>query len=464
MQIDDSFYDIYLSDWDFTRQSIGVNFGTLSPYTTTEADLIKKLTKAKRGRFITQMYAGVCAIGTYSFGMVVGWSSPITYEMLLTSSEGENATSIENIEDDHYAWIISITALGCCMGIFPAFLLLEQIGPRLYMILANFLLIILWGVMAIVTTYSIFMVVRLMTGFAAVSFLICGETILTDCTTKYYMRYTMMMFNSSMVLGIVITYVMGGLWGKSKTCTICCSVCAFHILLLYFAKDSPVILYARNPVEAIKALAWYLGKTNIQLKVKQIKKQHERRRLESSSDLYKKYLLSSKAVLKGTLTVFGLIFFEVSSGYYALLFYNVSLFREFQHKDSQYKVLGSIYFGVCLWIVTVISSYIHYPIPCGVKKPLMISSILITFNLAASALYLTFMEPSIDSRTHLMVPVILFGTFIICFEAGLSFYPKVFLKDVLPDQVYPLIRSLITFFHWLMIFFMLRFFFPVGRI
>lgn len=258
------------------------------------------------------------------------------------------------------------------------------------------------------------------------------------------------MYQSALLLGVLTTWAMGQIMEEESDTYICASFCLFHVILLSILPESPVFLYEKSPSQAEKALIWYRGRKEIYTEMRDLKQYSEARKLDPEAN---EAMLYSKVVVKAILIVMGIKFFSMSSGYYIFLFYNVDMVHELGENVD--NIIDTMFYGVMMFLCNVISMTIHYRSSFSIRKPLILSSALVTLILTAFTFHL-YVEKNLkvkfDPLTERIITVVCVCCLVTAYETGLSIYAEMALIDYVPNEVYPRARNILKVWHWFLVF------------
>ncbi|KAK9692484.1 Major Facilitator Superfamily [Popillia japonica] len=259
------------------------------PYSMTEEVLQERAKKVNAGRFITQAYAGVVAsVSSVSFGTVLGWSSPairIAIDKVYRGQETLNPAF-------DLSWVASLGPLGCALGVPVWSYFNIKLGPRKTMLIQSPLLLLTWALIANAEEHvegkdiNLELAMRFFCGFFAISNRICGESLLQDAVHRHYLMRMVIPYRSSVNLGVLITYCLAYSISEQYFAIVNCVIVVIHFILLVISPESPVYLYDKNLKKAEASLAWYRGKSNIYVEMRNIKKDSDIRKLDQAARLW----------------------------------------------------------------------------------------------------------------------------------------------------------------------------------
>lgn len=290
---------------------------------------------------------------------------------------------------------------------------------------------------------------RFFCGFLSISYMVSGECLLIDTVHQKNLQHMLVMYQSSLLLGVLVTWLMGQLLNETTATWICATFCAFHAGMLLVLPESPVYLFNISTLQAERSLAWYRGRKQIYTEMRDIKQYSDMRKVDPQAT---EAMLYSKVVLKAILIVLGIKFFSISSGYYIFLFYNVDMVHEMV--DMVDNVHDTMFYGLLMYICNFVSMMVHYRSTMSIRKPLILSSALVTLTLSAftAYLYMLYMGLLVSEILERLVPVICVCFLVISYETGLSCYAEIALIDYVPHEVYPRARNILKVWHWFLVF------------
>ncbi|GJQ71636.1 hypothetical protein Trydic_g11335 [Trypoxylus dichotomus] len=264
------------------------NRNTAGPYYMTEEILQERAKKINAGRFITQAYAGILAsVSSVSFGTVLGWSSPAI--RIAIDKESSGIAALDSSFD--LSWVAALGPLGCALGVPVWSYFNIKLGPKTTMLVQAPLLFITWIIIAYVEeardevykNNDLELAMRFFCGFFAISYRICGETLLQDTVHKHYLRRMVVPYRSFVNLGVLLTYVMGYSISERYFAIVNCVIVLIHFIMLILCPESPVYLYDKNLKKAEASLSWYRGKSNIYVEMRNIKKDADIRKVDPAA-------------------------------------------------------------------------------------------------------------------------------------------------------------------------------------
>lgn len=283
--------------------------------------------------------------------------------------------------------------------------------------------------------------------------MVSGECLLVDTVHHTNLQHMFVMYQSSVLLGVLLTWIMGQLLDKFTTTTICAALCALHAILLSFLPESPIYLYDTSAIKAENSLAWYRGRKDIYSEMRAIKQYSDMRKIDPAAN---DAMLYSKVVIKGLLIAMGIKFFSISSGYYVFLFYSVNTVHELVLMvDNFYDAL---IYGGFMYISSFVSLMIQYRKNYPIRKPLILSSTLVTIILVtfSAHLFVASTFPQMNEYAKRLIPIICVCLLIPAYECGLSSYAETALSDYMPYEVYPKARIIMKIWHWLLVFLLVK--------
>lgn len=347
---------------------------------------------------------------------------------------------------------------GCSVGIAPWSYSINKIGPKNTMVLQTPFYILTCVIMITIRTIETYITARFFSGFLMVSYYMGAEKLLMDTIHHGYLDYMLVLFNSSVPLGILISYIVGN-YSIIWLGVMCAVIPLVNMLLLSLLPESPVFLYDRSERKAEISLGWYRGKANIKTALQSIRKDSDVRKMGTETF---KYMFYSKVVLKGFFIAEGVNFFRVFSGYYVFIFYNLLVWRNLPSVFNSFT--DAMIFGSCLYISNLIGNIVHSRKTLGVQKPLLISCTLVAIALTIITLDIFLIEEHFTEYNKRRLNWIHFAAlnfFVVSYEIGLGTYPDILLYEYLPYQVYPTVRMISRTLYWFQIFLVTKYFITI---
>ncbi|XP_017778220.1 PREDICTED: facilitated trehalose transporter Tret1-like [Nicrophorus vespilloides] len=440
------------NDSSRSGSSTNVNFRNRHPYSMNEQTLRARNEFVNRGRYITQLYLAVTvSMGAFCYGIVLGWTTPTV--RLAMESETINGL-------DTYANIASLIPLGCCIGGLFFNLLCQQKGPKKTMLTIAPIQLIIWVLLMFFKGLTVSCALLFLSSFFSVGFIICGEVLLQDTVHSLNLQHLYLMFTTSTYAGITLTYVCGLMAHKLNYYYNYVSIILVGLMTIFllFCHESPVFLYEKHPVKAQKSLRFYRGEGNIYEDLRQIKKDADARIIDTSA----KYLLLKKVVYRAVFIVLALNFFQAFSGYFAFIAYGLYIFHTSNKDVTDIDVFGKIpdalIMGGMYYVIVLVSVFTHFKVPYGVKKPLIVSTFLVTLMLCLIGGYLYCYQRNYEFLLgNNWIRFVLQGFYIQAYHCGLGSYPDVIMMDYVPQQIYPWLKTVAFSFRWFWVYLMVRF-------
>lgn len=222
-----------------------------------------------------------------------------------------------------------------------------------------------------------------------------------------------------------------------------------HYVCLLSIPESPVHLYNKSEYFAIQSLEFYRGQRNLAMDVRNLRRDHDFLNVDPDAN---RYMLYSKVCVKGITIVCVLCIFQVFSGHYAFIFYNMIIWQDY----GQYSISNmadSLIFGISLFLFSLVFNYYQYSTPWGVRRTLSLSLMCITVNLFMCTGYCYCWDNGFRFfiRYTSWLPLVLVVINVVAYEMGLANIPEKMLYDYMPYQVYPRARTIFLFVHWALV-------------
>lgn len=413
-----------------------------APYSITSEDLRERLNHPETGTKWPQFYCCfVVSMGNLSFGTTIGWAVPVLY----------NASSKDALHAELYGsaltWMSCIVSLGFCFGFGFWSLTSAKKGPRRTLLLQSPLLFLMWLIMIRWANPTIVSWGRFFLGFFGISYVVCGQTLLSDCVHKNLYQYLRIVPQTFVLIGVLLVQSAGTV-ALDWSVAYCASIPLIVDLLLLPMPESPVYKYKKGENFAENSLRWYQGVKCISESMRLIRNDYAYRRMNLDQH---KDIIYSNVVLRAMAIILGVIIFQVITGYHMFLFYGLILFTKAPiiSAIADVSILGAMLIAFKLyWMI------FHFKQNSPVRKYLILSCILVATSLAFLAL-ICFLQERIlpESLGYLnWLAFVSCGFNIFGYEMGLSYFPPVLMYEYLPFQVYKSVLTILYTIFWFLIF------------
>ncbi|XP_058448442.1 facilitated trehalose transporter Tret1-like [Malaya genurostris] len=267
----------------------------------------------QKPHYVKQYLAAVIAtLGAFSIGTVFGWSSPSEFD----------------IDDDDFAWVVSIMGLGGAIISIPAGLIVKKLGARKTLLLFVPVTVAGWALIIWFQNVGMLLVGRLLTGFGAGAFCMVVPIYIGEMASKEIRGTVGSFFQQMINLGILYAYSLGVALNVFQLSVMCGIVPVLYGVLFFFMPDTPTYLVlSDNEHKAVGSIKWLRGyHFDATSEIDEIRsRQHltgtgtEKRSLWAS--------FRQPAAVRALGTMLGLMFFMQMSGVNVVLFYSESIFE-----------------------------------------------------------------------------------------------------------------------------------------
>ncbi|KAF5308704.1 hypothetical protein FQR65_LT06065 [Abscondita terminalis] len=416
-----------------------------NPYTMTEEILRKKYDQTDSGRFITQFSVAIVAsISAFSFGSLMEWSR---IDMTFLRSYPKCYQEL---------WSISLMPLGCSLAFTPSHYIIKNLGPKKTMIFVTPFYMLSFF-MVIDTSIQISLkAAHFLTGFLGVIYLVSSENLLAGAVHRKNLVYVLISMRLFISIGLLVSFISTRELSASQSSIFCCSIPLINMLFAAMLPESPYFLYNTNKQKAFHALQWYRGQRNVYTALHYLESDVKEQQTLSENN---KIILFSKSVIKAIALVTITNFFKVFSGYFVFLLYDIS------RNEPRVTVISSYVDTIFyLTVIIVVNCFVYITrsfINFGVRKPLILSSIVVTIALMVETTYLyslhrNYVDESLSRKYG--IQLIVTSSLVIGYSFGYETCPDILLREYLPYQVRLIAKGLTRTTYWLFIYLLLLFY------
>ena len=334
------------------------------------------------------------------------------------------------------------------MGAIPGGLvggqLIEYLGRKRTLSLANILFIISWILISVANNPYYIYIARAIVGFSIgiaslTSPVYLGETIQPE------VRGTLGLFPTAFGnTGILLSYIIGSYLPWYQLAWVGSAFPIPFLLIMFLIPETPRWYVSKGrDEEAKKALQWLRGKNadiNNELN-ESIKSNHESKKLSNNSSIGD---IFSKINRKPLLISLGLMFFQQLSGINAVIFYTTSIFK--MAGTSIPGEICTIIVGVVNFVSTFIATVLIDKV--GRKVLLYISAISMIVTLTVLGTYFYLLQIEVDVQPYSWVPLASSVLYVLGFSLGFGPVPWLMLGEILPAKIRGSTASLATSFNW----------------
>lgn len=437
--------------------------------------------------------AFVAALGSFSFGYAMSFTSPALLPMQVQKSDsvlGDYHVKDEDgtvaIVDDSAAWFSSLVNIGGLLGSLMAGYSTENFGRRATLIALAVPLTAAWIWTAVTESYGQLVAARIIVGISVGASTLATPMYIVEISPAAYRGFLGTLTQFMVVSGILFVNLLGYAFKTRTRTSVTCpeyhsygqdvshchdivpgwtcyepeQVCqgdmanwrtlafagaALGLALLVampFMPETPVFLATRNPDEARKALhRLRVPGTDLDQELEEIMREQQqgavgggqprRQGLQGALDL----LLDNRHALMIGLT---LMSFQQLSGINAVIFYATSILEMAGLSDPQ---LGSIITFIVQFVFTFIAVFLMDRL--GRKMLLVLSSSgMFIFAVTMGAFFANDKKPAWLALLSLM-------GYIAAFSIGMGPVLWVIIGEIFPTEARPLASSLATALNWL---------------
>ncbi|CAL8071347.1 unnamed protein product [Orchesella dallaii] len=405
------------------------------------------------------------ALGAFSVGNVLGWSSP-GLPSLLTSGHFPDLTKSD------VSWIGSIITLGALVGSILTGFCIEMFGRRNSILIAAFPLLAGWSCIVIASNYHFLYLIfgRLFTGIGMGCLLIAGPIYLSEIAEPEIRGTLTSTFSVHMTLGIVFTYILGCFVNYKILAAVCGAVPIFMLAAVSLLPESPRFFITRWKIQqTVDSFCWLHGCDKKSPSPEVLQEMRELQDALGGNDeeirsIFKQ--LSSWKVMKPLLTVFGIMLVNQLSGGNAFAFYTVMIFEGFNEGaglvDSHLSaVIVSLFQLVSVTSMFVLVDKVGRRVLL-VCMFLVMSSSLVTLGMLDYFKY--DLERVISKDGCNWISLVCFVLLNAAYSGGPSVLSWTLMSELVPSNIMGLASGATTGFNWILAFLTTRFFHDIVEV
>ncbi|NXS97371.1 GTR8 protein, partial [Jacana jacana] len=404
----------------------------------------------------TKLYLAAFAavLGPFSFGFVLGYSSPVMPELRKINDPKLR------LDSSQASWFGVVVTLGAAAGGLLGGYLVDKVGRKLSLMLCSIPYV--FGYVVIISAQNVWMLYfgRVLTGLASGITSLVVPVYISEVSHPKVRGMLGSCVQLMVVTGILGAYV-AGITLKWRWLAVLCSFPSCVMLLfMSFMPETPRFLLQQNKrSEAIAALCFLRGP--------HAENTWECRQIEASIQEEGLNLSEFKnpSIYRPLVIGVALMFFQQVTGINAIMFYAETIFEDARFKDSRMAsvVVGSI--QVCF---TAVAALIIDK--TGRKVLLYISGIIMTLSTALFGLYFKIILPAQSNSSNPRVwftlnsaslgtestiswlAVVSLGLFVAGFALGWGPVPWLVVSEIFPLKAKGISSGTCVLTNWVMAF------------
>ena len=399
-----------------------------------EIPLLPEAQRGSRG-VLRQTYAVVAAcLGTISFGLVVGYSSPTLPDL---KSSGV-------LTEDQATWYGSLITLGAMLGGPFGGFIVDALGRKTSLILTSVPFTLGWLINICTENIWVLYLGRLLTGLATGAICVCAPVYIAEVSSASLRGRFGTCFQVGGCLGILLVYAFGIILDWRWLSVVCATVPAIMAICMLLVPETPRwLLRHGHRTQAKRALAWLRDATSHAEIAREWGELDNGLTSNTAESKLTYYDLLAPSIYKPFAISFVITAIQQFSGINAVLFYTNEIFQTAGFEEDSGTptvIIGSLLVGV-----TAASSFVVDR--AGRKIMLGISGVLMMLSCSTLGAYYHIGNPSLGwlSLTSLSV-------YITAFSVGWGPVPFVVISELLPPKGYGVTSGTITAINWCLAF------------
>lgn len=385
---------------------------------------------------------------TFSAGTTLTWSSPVL-EKLMSRTDSPFDYSI-TVEEG--SWISSLLNLGGTVAPFIFANLLDVIGRRYTLLGTAFPIIIGYLIMSFANNVSLFYVARFLCGLTLGGISNLIPVYVGEIASSHNRGALSSLLNLTLCAGMLFSYCVGPY----------VNVQTFNLILAIFPAVFLVLFFIIGPESAY----YYLKKGNYNLAQTALERVRDdsinvkdelqiiQKSIEETGDGTFFDIFKSEGLRKALIIPLGLMFFQQFSGIDAILFYSESIFKQAGVDLS--PAICSIIVGGVQFASSVTTPFVIDRL--GRKMLLQISAVGMIVSEAPFGTYSYLKDTNHDVSYLSLLPISCLIIYMVFYNFGFASLPWVLMGELFPTNVKSSASLFITFFVYLMSFFVAKYF------
>ncbi|XP_050436595.1 facilitated trehalose transporter Tret1-2 homolog isoform X1 [Adelges cooleyi] len=364
-------------------------------------------------------------IGPFAVGTVLAWTSPV-----LPMLESDDSPRFK-ITAEEGSWVGSLIAIGAIIGSIPAGKSADIFGRRPTIAALAVPFIISWLMILLATTVMELYIARLIAGAVIGGVTATVPMYIGEIAESSIRGELGSYIQVKVTLGILYVYCIGpfvSYEGLAILCGIIPVIMFFLVLLI--APETPTFLLRKGKrKEAEHSLLLLRGpEYDIAGELEELQQQLEEEQNRSSKF---KDLISSRATVRASIAVMGLLSFLSFSGINVLIFYAESIFKRSNSTIS--PQISSIIIGVLQVKFTFASALLVDK--AGRRILLLISDSVMAVCLGCLGYFFWLQEHDVDVSAFTLIPLVSLGVYISTFSLGFGPIPGVMMGELFSPDV-----------------------------
>ncbi|XP_035452561.2 facilitated trehalose transporter Tret1 [Spodoptera frugiperda] len=380
----------------------------------------KKESSSKR-QILTAL---VATIPTFTYGIQIGWLSPMGPLLKSKSTPAQDP-----LTDSDISWMAAALPLAAICGIPFFSYASDRFGRKICVILVSLLSCISWTIKLTAILPSALISARVIAGLAAGGCFVVVPVYLKEISEDT-LRGALGSLNMTMCkLGVIFVYAVGMATSYRVNQGVYLAVAAVHVIVFCFMPESPnFLLKIGEEKKAAKTISWLrsLNKDHNQVVEELLKLKDEQRQFEETTRVSLLSVVRDRTTFSALRMTLMLMAMQTLSGCFALMNYAADVFHRAGTQWSPNTLalaVGSLQLAGSFFTTISIEKF-------GRKVPLACSSLVV--SICMTTLATCFL---LGTGVVSWLPVVAVCLCILAYGAGLAPVPMVIMAEVFPFQV-----------------------------
>ncbi|XP_072383734.1 facilitated trehalose transporter Tret1-like [Diabrotica undecimpunctata] len=401
---------------------------------------------------LKSVYVSAAAASLLMFmaGTACCWSSPEIPKLLNITENSFGRT----ITPEEISWISSLLTLGAAFSPFLYGFLADGIGRKPSMLLVGVPFFVSYVMLATGTVIEIYYCARFLSGIGVGGVFTLVPMYIGEIAESRNRGLISCLTGAVCSIGLLFSVSLGPFKSIQFFNTVLAiPPLVFLIVFSLLAEESPIYLVKKKKCDKAEVALQNLGRTAEVIKKDVMEMQTEYENKEDDK-INVMEMLSSKALLKGTVASVGLLVFQQLSGINAIMFYSQTIF----------ETAGStIPPHICTIILVGVQFVSSFIVPFvvdrfGRKLCLQVSALGMTASIGPLAIYLYIRTAGYNVENFSWVPVLMLTTFIISFNFGYGPLPWTVLSEMFSTKYRSFASAFVSTVCWLVSFVVTKYF------
>ncbi|XP_066259015.1 facilitated trehalose transporter Tret1-like isoform X2 [Euwallacea similis] len=396
--------------------------------------------------------------------IVVSWVSMIIgYCSAYTSPAALSLERDFKLDENKLSWITSLMPLGALGGGLLGGLLIENLGRKWTILLADLLFLVAFLVTFFAQSYIYMYTSRVISGISVGILSLTLPVYLAE-TIQPEVRGTLGLLPTAFGnIGILLCYMFGTFFEWRQLALVGVVLAIPFVIVFWVIKETPRFLVSRGKEEETQqALQWLRGaNTSIDKEFHELKKSFQEEAETDEGALESLKNLFSVNNIKPLCIVLGLMFFQQWSGINAVIFNTTKIFKE--SGSNLPESLCTTIVGIVNFVSTFIAAALIDRL--GRKVLLYISAISMIVSLGVLGAYFFLKDATnIDVKFLGFLPLASFIIYVLGFSLGHGPVPWLMMGEILPAKIRGTAASVATSFNWSCTFIVTKIFLQLAEL